>query len=150
MHVFRPANWWLPGWLDRQMPHLSVELCRLGQPAVAAPGVAVRRDRQRRQLRGLQAVPHPVEHGDPRPAGVDGVVHGVPGDLVRRLQGSADHRTGRGRRQPAPTAEGRRSRLAGQGLGYVGADIVHGACARDPMTRTAVAADGKVVDPALR
>jgi RND superfamily putative drug exporter len=25
MHVFGAANWWLPGWLDRIMPHLSVE-----------------------------------------------------------------------------------------------------------------------------
>jgi RND superfamily putative drug exporter len=25
MHVFGKANWWLPGWLDRRLPHLSVE-----------------------------------------------------------------------------------------------------------------------------
>jgi RND superfamily putative drug exporter len=25
MHVFGPANWWLPGWLDRRLPHLAVE-----------------------------------------------------------------------------------------------------------------------------
>jgi RND superfamily putative drug exporter len=25
MHVFGKANWWLPGWLDRLLPHLSVE-----------------------------------------------------------------------------------------------------------------------------
>jgi putative drug exporter of the RND superfamily len=25
MHVFGAANWWLPGWLDRGLPHLSVE-----------------------------------------------------------------------------------------------------------------------------
>ena len=25
MHLFGPANWWLPGWLDRIMPHVSVE-----------------------------------------------------------------------------------------------------------------------------
>jgi putative drug exporter of the RND superfamily len=25
MHVFGTANWWLPGWLDRILPHLSVE-----------------------------------------------------------------------------------------------------------------------------
>jgi len=25
MHLSGPANWWLPGWLDRVMPHLSVE-----------------------------------------------------------------------------------------------------------------------------
>ncbi|MDN3357535.1 MMPL family transporter [Actinomadura sp. DC4] len=25
MHLFGPANWWLPTWLDRVLPHLSVE-----------------------------------------------------------------------------------------------------------------------------
>jgi RND superfamily putative drug exporter len=25
MHLFGKANWWLPAWLDRIMPHLSVE-----------------------------------------------------------------------------------------------------------------------------
>jgi RND superfamily putative drug exporter len=25
MHLLGAANWWLPGWLDRQLPHLSVE-----------------------------------------------------------------------------------------------------------------------------
>jgi RND superfamily putative drug exporter len=25
MHVFGSANWWLPGWLDKRLPHLSVE-----------------------------------------------------------------------------------------------------------------------------
>jgi len=25
MHLFGSANWWLPGWIDRWLPHLSVE-----------------------------------------------------------------------------------------------------------------------------
>ncbi|MHB1536453.1 MAG: MMPL family transporter, partial [Acidimicrobiales bacterium] len=25
MHQFGAANWWLPGWLDRLLPHLNVE-----------------------------------------------------------------------------------------------------------------------------
>jgi RND superfamily putative drug exporter len=25
MHVFGTANWWLPGWLDRRLPHLAIE-----------------------------------------------------------------------------------------------------------------------------
>lgn len=25
MHLFGKSNWWLPRWLDRSMPHLSVE-----------------------------------------------------------------------------------------------------------------------------
>jgi putative drug exporter of the RND superfamily len=32
MHVFGRANWWLPGWLDRALPHVSVE------PPENAPG----------------------------------------------------------------------------------------------------------------
>ncbi|MGW7094622.1 MMPL family transporter [Streptomyces sp. NPDC054874] len=26
MHLFGKSNWWLPGWLDKRMPHLAVEL----------------------------------------------------------------------------------------------------------------------------
>jgi RND superfamily putative drug exporter len=25
MHLCGPANWWLPGWLDRRLPHLAIE-----------------------------------------------------------------------------------------------------------------------------
>ena len=25
MHLFGRANWWLPGWIDRHLPHLAVE-----------------------------------------------------------------------------------------------------------------------------
>jgi RND superfamily putative drug exporter len=25
MHLFGDANWWLPGWLDRRLPHLAIE-----------------------------------------------------------------------------------------------------------------------------
>jgi RND superfamily putative drug exporter len=25
MHLSGRANWWLPGWLDRTLPHLSIE-----------------------------------------------------------------------------------------------------------------------------
>lgn len=25
MHVFGRANWWLPAWIDKWLPHLSVE-----------------------------------------------------------------------------------------------------------------------------
>ena len=33
MHLLGPANWWLPGWLDRLLPQLHVE----GQPEVHLP-----------------------------------------------------------------------------------------------------------------
>ena len=36
MHVFGDANWWLPRWLDRRLPHLAIE-----PPEAAADGTAV-------------------------------------------------------------------------------------------------------------
>ena len=41
MHLFGPANWWLPSWLDRILPHLSVEGAPEPEPAptfTGAPG----------------------------------------------------------------------------------------------------------------
>ena len=35
MHAFGTANWWLPGWLDARLPHLSVEPA--DEPADEAP-----------------------------------------------------------------------------------------------------------------
>jgi len=47
MHTFGPANWWLPAWLDRRLPHLAVD------PADTPPP-------QRRQAPEIAAVPaHP-------------------------------------------------------------------------------------------
>jgi len=34
MHLFGDANWWLPRWLDRHLPHLAIES---PQPAAASP-----------------------------------------------------------------------------------------------------------------
>ena len=34
MHLFGDANWWLPRWLDRRLPHLAIEP---PEPAPAAP-----------------------------------------------------------------------------------------------------------------
>jgi RND superfamily putative drug exporter len=31
MHVMGRANWWLPGWLDRALPHLHVEAADLSE-----------------------------------------------------------------------------------------------------------------------
>ena len=37
MHLCGRANWWLPGWLNRRLPHLAVEIpkvpARLTKPA---------------------------------------------------------------------------------------------------------------------
>jgi RND superfamily putative drug exporter len=35
MHLFGRANWWLPPWIDRKMPHLSVEPAEDEEPVVA-------------------------------------------------------------------------------------------------------------------
>ncbi|MEV7029227.1 MMPL family transporter [Streptomyces sp. NPDC093272] len=35
MHLFGTSNWWLPGWLERRLPHLAVEPQE--EPAAAAP-----------------------------------------------------------------------------------------------------------------
>jgi RND superfamily putative drug exporter len=40
MHLFGKANWWLPGWLDKILPHLSVEPA--DEPYLADEPVAVR------------------------------------------------------------------------------------------------------------
>jgi putative drug exporter of the RND superfamily len=33
MHLFGNANWWLPGWLDRRLPHLAIEPPEEARPA---------------------------------------------------------------------------------------------------------------------
>ena len=39
MHLAGRANWWLPGWLDRILPHLSIEPAD-GPPAQPGPARA--------------------------------------------------------------------------------------------------------------
>jgi RND superfamily putative drug exporter len=36
MHLCGRANWWLPGWLDRRLPHLAVEASGEQPPAQLA------------------------------------------------------------------------------------------------------------------
>jgi RND superfamily putative drug exporter len=38
MHMFGSSNWWLPGWLDKRLPHLAVEPAEDGGPGAAAGG----------------------------------------------------------------------------------------------------------------
>jgi len=40
MHLLGPANWWLPGWLDRILPRLSIEGAPVSGPALAASASA--------------------------------------------------------------------------------------------------------------
>ena len=37
MHLFGHANWWLPRWLDRRLPHLAIEPPRLAPEPARAP-----------------------------------------------------------------------------------------------------------------
>jgi putative drug exporter of the RND superfamily len=37
MHLFGKANWWLPGWIDKWMPHLSVEPAEDSDPTPTPP-----------------------------------------------------------------------------------------------------------------
>jgi RND superfamily putative drug exporter len=39
MHLSGRANWWLPGWLDRVLPHLSIEPATQ-PPALPSPAPA--------------------------------------------------------------------------------------------------------------
>jgi RND superfamily putative drug exporter len=39
MHLLGRANWWLPGWLDRRLPHLSVEPTGQVTPEPVTPAV---------------------------------------------------------------------------------------------------------------
>jgi RND superfamily putative drug exporter len=41
MHLFGDANWWLPGWLDRRLPHLAIEPPQAA-PAAPVPAPAIR------------------------------------------------------------------------------------------------------------
>lgn len=44
MHIFGRANWWLPGWLDRVLPNLSVESSDehlVAEAAAVPPGAAI-------------------------------------------------------------------------------------------------------------
>ncbi|MET7482425.1 MMPL family transporter [Streptomyces sp. NPDC005538] len=42
MHLLGNSNWWLPGWLDKRLPHLAVEPAEEAAPAVAdGPASAV-------------------------------------------------------------------------------------------------------------
>jgi RND superfamily putative drug exporter len=37
MHILGGRNWWLPGWLDRRLPHLAVEPADEADPASPPP-----------------------------------------------------------------------------------------------------------------
>jgi RND superfamily putative drug exporter len=41
MHLLGDRNWWLPGWLDRLLPHVSVDAVELKPPAPAVVSAAL-------------------------------------------------------------------------------------------------------------
>jgi putative drug exporter of the RND superfamily len=43
MHLSGRANWWLPGWLDRRLPHLTVDVP--GPTSAQRPAAAAQRTR---------------------------------------------------------------------------------------------------------
>jgi putative drug exporter of the RND superfamily len=42
MALMGRANWWLPRWLDRRLPHVSMEDAVTGQPEPALVGASQR------------------------------------------------------------------------------------------------------------
>ncbi|MBS2535107.1 MMPL family transporter [Catenulispora sp. NF23] len=56
MHRFGRANWWLPKWLDKVLPHMSVE----GEPEPVAGGVVIGGQRS-----GSQYGPHDGPYDEP-------------------------------------------------------------------------------------
>jgi len=39
MHFFGKANWWMPKWLDRIVPHVASKRATRSRPSETAPGV---------------------------------------------------------------------------------------------------------------
>ena len=74
-------------------------LSRVGQRQPGPAGIAVRRDRQHGEQCAAQAVSHPVEDRQRCAAGVHGIVHGIAGNLVCRLQRCSDRDLPAGERE---------------------------------------------------
>ncbi|OIK28992.1 MMPL family transporter [Streptomyces malaysiense] len=57
MHLLGAANWWLPGWLERRLPHISIEPpeCRAAHERLGrVPADGIGRDRIREQQKEAQ------------------------------------------------------------------------------------------------
>jgi RND superfamily putative drug exporter len=73
MHLLGPANWWLPGWLERRLPRLSIESPGITVPdtAEAAQGAAVPAsplDADQRTSAGSAGLPAPQPAAPSRPS----------------------------------------------------------------------------------
>ncbi|MQY16391.1 Membrane protein YdfJ [Streptomyces sp. RB5] len=81
MHMVGRANWWLPGWLDRRLPHVAVEPAEDAVVSSPAPSPVPVPSRELVTVGALKA-PVPVGGGGaPEPAVIRGTVRdslGVP------------------------------------------------------------------------
>ena len=115
MHLLGDSNWWLPGGLDKRLPHLAVEPAEEARPATAAPvgrRPAVGRPRLRPRRRTASPSTGAVRH-----AAVEGRPSTGPGDLAgRRLV----HRLGPGSGDVSAVDDGPVVRLAGPARGRRG------------------------------
>jgi RND superfamily putative drug exporter len=55
MHLLGSANWWLPAWLERRLPHLSIEPpeCRAAHERLAGVTVADLQEDDERDVRDI-------------------------------------------------------------------------------------------------
>ncbi len=55
MHLLGAANWWLPGWLERRLPRLSIEPpeCRAAQDGLGRAPVDELRKEERHDVRDI-------------------------------------------------------------------------------------------------
>src|ERR1700678_1849314 len=112
MHLSGRANWWLPGWLDRILPHLSIEpAAELPAPPSSGPGETELGGGVARDGGGVDSGRDQGAAGLAVPAG-HGAIGGVHSDGLTRagaglpdaLQGPVQHRVIRVGR----TAQGQR------------------------------------------
>jgi RND superfamily putative drug exporter len=55
MHLLGAANWWLPGWLERRLPRISIEPpeCRAAHERLSGVSVEELREEQQRDVRDI-------------------------------------------------------------------------------------------------
>ncbi|SDO41328.1 MMPL family transporter [Actinacidiphila guanduensis] len=100
MHLFGPANWWLPRWLDRRLPHLAVEPAEEDDTEAAAGAFAGAVAVAGADARGAASGMGSLAAGGPGAGGAIGAARaGVGGSAGTEgaADGSADGHLVRGR-----------------------------------------------------
>ena len=82
MHLAGRANWWLPGWLDRLLPQLSIEPAH-GSSSPSAPADAASGEVHARDVAGQREGPQPGH--DHRAEGVPVVEEATPLNAAPRM-----------------------------------------------------------------